>query len=68
MSIYLEQDTNFDGIDPRVLEMKIHYLMGMLAKAGLLLGADGKPVTAVTTDVQQDTDAVQASVIQDNFL
>ena len=48
--------------------MKIHYLMGMLAKAGLLLDADGKPVTAVTTEVQQDSDEVQASVKQQNFL
>jgi hypothetical protein len=67
MSIYLRQDTNLEGQDPRVLEMKIHYLMGMLAKAGLLLDANGKPVTAVTTDVQQDTDTVQASILQDNF-
>ena len=68
MSIYLEQDKNPDGPDTRMLEMKIHYLMGMLAKAGLLLDADGKPVTAVTTEVQQDSDEVQASVKQQHFL
>ena len=67
MSTYLEQSTLPDGPDTRQLEMKIHYLLGMMAKAGLLKDSDGKKFTTMTSEVQQDSDAVQSTIHPENF-
>jgi hypothetical protein len=60
-SPFLSIDVNPDRTDPRMLEMKIHYLMAMMQKAGLLLGADGKNIDGLSADVQADADAIQSS-------
>lgn len=61
-SVYLVQDYHEEGVDPRVLEMKIHYLMNMMQKAGLLLDANGKPLIDVSDDVKADSDTVQQTL------
>jgi len=67
MSMYLEQYDNSNDEDQstycRMLEMKLHYIIGMLQKAGIMLDADGNPVNIDLPDaVQQDIDEVQSSV------
>jgi hypothetical protein len=61
-SVYLAQDYHEEGVDPRVLETKIHYLMNMMQKAGLLLDANGKPLIDVSDDVKADSDTVQQTL------
>ena len=65
MSIYFAP-TNFnDNDDPAVycrqLELKLHYVMSCLDKAGILLDANGKP-TFVSESIQADSDQVQTTV------
>lgn len=67
MSIYLEQydcSNDEDQINYcRQLEIKIHYLMSMLQKAGILLDANGKSIKKDLPDtVQEDSDEVQNSI------
>jgi hypothetical protein len=66
-SPFLSIDINQDGTDPRMLEMKIHYLMAMMQKAGLLLGADGNNISNVSADVQADADTIQSSFTGDEW-
>ena len=61
-SIYLTQDYHEEGVDPRVLEIKLHYLMNMMQKAGLLLDADGNPMAGMIDDVVDDSDSVQQTL------
>lgn len=67
MSAYLEQYDNSNDDDQsvycRMLEQKLHYIIGMLHRAGIMLDADGNPVTKDLPDqVQQDIDEVQSSM------
>ena len=44
-------------------EMKIHYLIVMLQRAGILLDADGNPVKQDLPDaIQEDSNEVQNSI------
>lgn len=67
MSAYLEQYDNSNDDDQgaycRQLEIKLHYLIGMMQKAGIMLDANGKPVKSGLPDaVQQDADEMQGSI------
>ena len=66
-SVYLSQDYHEEGVDPRMLEIKIHYLMNMLQKAGLLLDADGNPLTDISDQVKSDSDIVQQALTGDDY-
>ena len=61
MSVYLQKTLDLEGPDPAVLEMKIHYLMSCLAKAGLLLDADGN-ATFAGEQVEEDAAVVRATI------
>ena len=67
MSIYLQSTTDPEGTDPNQLELKVHYLLKMMADAGLLKDADGKSFTAMTSSVTTDASVVQASIVPKNF-
>jgi hypothetical protein len=58
-SAFLSVDNTPGGGDPRLLEIKIHYLMNMMQKAGLLLDVDGNPIPDVSDDIRADSDIVQ---------
>ncbi|CAB4133074.1 hypothetical protein UFOVP257_43 [uncultured Caudovirales phage] len=67
MSMYLEQYDNSGDEDQsaycRMLEIKLHYIMGMLQKAGIMLDANGKPIKIDLPDaIQQDIDEMQNSI------
>jgi hypothetical protein len=66
MSIHFEQ-YNSDGDEDqanycRELEMKIHYLISMLQKAGVLLDANGNSVNSLPDSVMDDADEIQNSI------
>ena len=67
MSIYLQSTTDPEGTNPNQLELKVHYILKMLADAGLLKDADGKSFTAMTTDVTADAAQVQAAIHPKSF-
>lgn len=66
MSIYLEQYDCSNEDDQsnycRRLEQKLHYVIGLLQQAGIMLDADGKPVNSLPTDVADDANEVQSSI------
>jgi hypothetical protein len=66
MSVYLEQyDCSAEDDQSnycRMLETKLHYIMSMLQKAGIMLDADGKPVKSLPETTQSDADEVQSAI------
>jgi hypothetical protein len=66
-SQYLDQDSGIDPQDStRLLEMKIHYLMSCMARAGILLDQDGNPAK-VSDIVEADADEVKTQLRGDNY-
>jgi hypothetical protein len=50
-----------------MLEIKLHYLMNMMQKAGLLLDADGNPLIDMSNEVKADADTVQQALTGDDY-
>jgi hypothetical protein len=67
MSIYLQSTTDPEGTDPNMLELKVHYILKMLADAGLLKDHNDKSFTNMTTDVTKDAALVQAAIDPKSF-
>lgn len=66
MSIHFEQYDGDGDEDQsnycRELEMKVHYLISMLQKAGILLDANGNKIDSLPDSVTEDADEVQNSL------
>jgi hypothetical protein len=67
MSIYLQSTTDPEGTDPNMLELKVHYILKMLADAGLLKDHNNKAFTNMTADVTGDAALVQAAIDPKSF-